>query len=123
RNAGGPGDAERGRVGGRGGDRVGQGPLRHSAAARGGLGAVRLRRRGADRPRIPDGRRDGTVRVGPCVFLLDGRGPGGRRSRGGSEPPGRHRPDRSDHGRGGGGGAGTDGFRGRGGGGGARGRG
>ena len=58
-------------------------------AARGGFGPVRLRRRGADRPGIPDGRGDRAVGLRSGIFLPDGRGPGRRRRRGGSEPPGR----------------------------------
>ncbi len=42
RDAGGPGDAERGGTGRRRGHRAGQGPVRHGATARGGLGPVRL---------------------------------------------------------------------------------
>ena len=111
RDAGGPGDAERGGIGGCRGHRAGQGPFRHCAAARGGLRPVRRRRRRADRSRGADGRGDRAVRFRAGLLLLDGRGAGGRRCRGGSEPRGGHRPDRADHGGVGGDAAGTDGPR------------
>ena len=79
------------------------------ATARGGLGPVRRGRRRAHRSRVANGRGDRTVGFGPGVFLFAGRGPGGRRRRGGSEPSGGHRPDRPDNGRVGGDAAGTDG--------------
>lgn len=83
------------------------------------LGPVRLRRRGAERPRGPNGRRHRVVGLGSRVFLPDGRGAHRRRRCGGAEPRGGGRSDRADHGRRGGDAAGTDGrrspaFRGRG---------